>query len=419
MGIINLAPKILDPIPGGKYVVNAIDYVVNWARANSIWPLTYGTSCCAIEMMSSSMARYDIARFGSEVFRASPRQADLFIIAGTITRRMAPALQMLWEQMPGPKYVLAMGACTISGGPFIYDNYAVVRGAQNLIPVDVFVPGCPPRPEALFHGLLTLREKILKETCREPWHEGDVRNVSTMDRYREAAKAWAALERIKDEEMAEARAKFKEENPDYKSSFKPVRVKKEDFPEVPRVACKRFGLSQLDIYKKLKAKFPDITVHTHSEDPIEDVVAAMPADRPLEVMIDVEDYLPAVEYVKNDPEFKMNYLIDVTAIDYDDHFDMVTQLRSLEKGHKVFFCVQIKKNFNIPEEDRPTSLLGSVPTISHLYPGAEVKEREVYDMFGINFEGHPDLRRIFLDKDFVGYPLRKDFTHPEMIRRPV
>jgi len=419
MGIINLAPKILDPIPGGKYVVNAIDYVVNWARANSIWPLTYGTSCCAIEMMSSSMARYDIARFGSEVFRASPRQADLFIIAGTITRRMAPALQMLWEQMPGPKYVLAMGACTISGGPFIYDNYAVVRGAQNLIPVDVFVPGCPPRPEALFHGLLTLREKILKETCREPWHEGDVRNVSTMDRYREAAKAWAALERIKDEEMAEARAKFKEENPDYKSSFKPVRVKKEDFPEVERVACKRFGLSQLDIYKKLKAKFPGITVHTHSEDPIEDVVAAMPADRPLEVMIDVEDYLPAVEFVKNDPEFKMNYLIDVTAIDYDDHFDMVTQLRSLEKGHKIFFCVQIKKNFNIPEEERPTSLLGSVPTISHLYPGAEVKEREVYDMFGINFEGHPDLRRIFLDKDFVGYPLRKDFTHPEMIRRPV
>lgn len=419
MGIINLAPKILDPIPGGKYVVNAIDYVVNWARANSIWPLTYGTSCCAIEMMSSSMARYDIARFGSEVFRASPRQADLFIIAGTITRRMAPALQMLWEQMPGPKYVLAMGACTISGGPFVYDNYAVVRGAQNLIPVDVFVPGCPPRPEALFHGLLTLREKILKETCRDPWHEGDIRNVSTMDRYREAAKAWAALERIKDEEMAEARAKFKEENPDYKSSFKPVRVKKEDFPEVERVACKRYGLSQLDIYKKLKAKFPDITVHTHSEDPIEDVVAAMPADRPLEVMISVEDYIPAVEYVKNDPEFKMDYLIDVTAIDYDDHFDMVTQLRSIEKGHKIFFCVQIKKNFDIPEDKRPTSLLGKVPTISHLYPGAEVKEREVYDMFGIDFEGHPDLRRIFLDKDFVGYPLRKDFTHPEIIRRPV
>ncbi len=419
MGIINYAPKILDPIPGGKYVVNAIDYVVNWARANSIWPLTYGTSCCAIEMMSSSMARYDIARFGSEVFRSSPRQADLFILAGTITHRMAPAIQMLWEQIPGPKYVIAMGACTISGGPFIYDNYSVVRGAQNLIPVDVYVPGCPPRPEALFHGLLTLREKILKETCRHPWHVGRPKDVSTMDRYREAAKTWAALEEMKDEEMAEARAKFKEEHPDYKSTFKPVRVKKEDFPEVPRVPFKRLGLTQSELFAKLREKFPEVTIHTHSEEPIEDVVAAIPADRPLEVMVRPEDYLPIVEYVKGSPEFKMDYLIDVTAIDYDDHFDMVTMLRSLEHGHKLFLCVQLKKDFSIPEEKRATSLLASIGTISHLYPAAEFKEREVYDMFGINFEGHPDQRRIFLDKDFVGYPLRKDFTHPQMIRRPV
>lgn len=419
MGIINYAPKILDPIPGGKYVVNAIDYVVNWARANSIWPLTYGTSCCAIEMMSSSMARYDIARFGSEVFRSSPRQADLFILAGTITRRMAPAIQMLWEQIPGPKYAIAMGACTISGGPFIYDNYSVVRGAQNLIPVDVFVPGCPPRPEALFHGLLTLREKILKETCRSPWHEGSPKDVSTMDRYREAAKTWAALEEMKDEEMAEARAKFKEENPDYKSSFKPIRIKKEDFPEVERVPFKRMGLTQSDIYAKLKEKFPAVTVHTHSEDPVEDVVAAMPADRPLEVMVTPEDYLPMVEFIKDEASLKMDYLIDIVGIDYDDHFDVVSQFRSMEHGHKVFLCLQLKKDFSIPEEQRATALLAHAPSISHLYPAAEFKEREVYDMFGIDFVGHPDQRRIFLDDDFVGYPLRKDFTHPEMIRRPV
>ncbi len=419
MGIINLAPKILDPIPLGKYAVNAIDYVVNWARANSIWPLTYGTSCCAIEMMSSSMARYDIARFGSEVFRSSPRQADLFILAGTITRRMAPAIQMLWEQIPGPKYAIAMGACTISGGPFIYDNYSVVRGAQNLIPVDVFVPGCPPRPEALFHGLLTLREKILKETCRNPWHEGSPKDVSTMDRYREAAKTWAALEEMKDEEMAEARAKFKEENPDYKSSFKPIRIKKEDFPEVERVPFKRMGLTQSDIYAKLKEKFPAVTVHTHSEDPVEDVVAAMPADRPLEVMVTPEDYLPMVEFIKDEASLKMDYLIDIVGIDYDDHFDVVSQFRSMEHGHKLFLCLQLKKDFSIPEEQRATALLAHAPSISHLYPAAEFKEREVYDMFGIDFVGHPDQRRIFLDDDFVGYPLRKDFTHPEMIRRPV
>jgi NADH-quinone oxidoreductase B subunit len=419
MGIINYAPKILDPIPGGKYVVNLVDYVVNWARANSIWPLTYGTSCCAIEMMSSSMARYDIARFGSEVFRASPRQADLFILAGTITRRMAPAIQMLWEQIPGPKYAIAMGACTISGGPFIYDNYAVVRGAQNLIPVDVFVPGCPPRPEALFHGLLTLREKILKETCRHPWHAGRPKDVSTMDRYREAAKTWAALEEMKDEEMAEARAKFKEEHPDYKSAFKPIRIKKEEFPEVPREPKGTAGLSQSELFAKLRAEFPKVTVHTHSEDPIEDVVAAIPADCPLEVLVEPEDYLPMVKFLKESPDFDMDYLIDITAIDYDDHFDMVTMLRSIGKGHKLFLCVQLKKDFSISEDKRPTSLLATVDSVSSLYPGAEIKEREVYDMFGISFKGHPDQRRIFLDKDFVGYPLRKDFTHSEIIRRPV
>ena len=187
MGIIPVIPKILDPIPGGKTIVNMVDYVVNWARANSLWPLTYGTSCCAIEMMSSSMARYDIARFGSEVFRDSPRQADLFIIAGTITKRMAPAVQMLWEQIPGPKYSIAMGACTISGGPFRYDNYAVVRGAEQVIPVDVFIPGCPPRPEALFHGLLKLREKIMKESSRNPWKEGSLSESEERNRYKEAA----------------------------------------------------------------------------------------------------------------------------------------------------------------------------------------------------------------------------------------
>ncbi|MCQ2091263.1 MAG: NADH-quinone oxidoreductase subunit NuoB [Fibrobacter sp.] len=415
MGIINFAPKILDPIPGGKYVVNAVDYVVNWARANSIWPLTYGTSCCAIEMMSSSMARYDIARFGSEVFRASPRQADLFILAGTITKRMAPAIQMLWEQMPGPKYVLAMGACTISGGPFIYDNYSVVRGAQNILPVDVFVPGCPPRPEALFHGLLTLREKILKETCRNPWQEGYPEDVSQTDRYREAAKAWAELEKIKDEEMAEAREKFKAENPDYKSSFKPVRVVKEAFPEVERPAAanlKSGELSQTDIFNKIKAKFASATVD-------EAILATASSDSPVEITLDVNEYLAATEFVKNDPALKMDYLIDVTAIDYPDHFELITQLRSIELGHKVFFCVPLKKDESIPEEKRATSLLASAPSLTKLYPAASIKEREVYDMFGIKFEGHDDLRRIFLDKDFVGFPLRKDFTHPDMIKRPV
>ena len=416
MGIINYLPKILDPVPGGKHLVDAVDYVVNWARANSLWPLTYGTSCCAIEMMSSSMARYDIARFGSEVFRDSPRQADLFILAGTITERMAPAVQMLWEQMPGPKYVLAMGACTISGGPFYYDNYSVVRGAANIIPVDVFVPGCPPRPEVLFHGLLTLRDKILKETSRNPWHEGALDTTDLGNRYAEAKKAWEALEKIKDEELAEARAKFKAENPDYKSGYKAVRVPKENFPEVPYAPRKRAGLSQTELFHLVREKFSEVSVYG-IENPTDETLDALAADTPLDVCVSKENYLPLVEFLKTDPRLSMDFPIDVTAVDWKDRFDLVAQLMSTTLGHKIFVRISLPKDESVPEEKRAQSVLATAPTLSKLYPGLNWKEREVYDMFGISFDGHDDMRRIFLDGDFPGFPLRKDFTHPHIIRR--
>lgn len=151
-----------EKLPGSLQVI--VTKLANWGRQGAIYPLTSGLACCAIEMMSASMGRYDIARFGSEAFRATPRQSDLLIVSGRVSMKMAPVLRRLYDQMPDPKWVIAMGDCASSGG--VFNNYAILQGVDRIIPVDIYIPGCPPRPEMLLQALQTLKMKIL--------HEGDI-----------------------------------------------------------------------------------------------------------------------------------------------------------------------------------------------------------------------------------------------------
>jgi len=404
-GVTEQVAATLDRFPGGPRLVDGIEYLVAWARANSLWPLVYGTACCAMEMMSAGSSRHDWARFGVEVARATPRQADLIVLAGTIVDKMAANLITLYEQMPAPKYVIAMGSCAISGGPFYYDTYSVVRGGDRLIPVDVYVPGCPPRPEALLYGIMELQEKIRKEGRRNPWRVGRVMEAPFSDTFSLAREEWAAQEKEGEEERLLARERFKAENPDYRPP-KPQRPAKERFEPVARQAPRQQGLSNAQIFAAVQRAFPGITLFRQPEiTPA--TVAELAPDTILDLVVPPAQYRELARFLKNDPEIRCDLLLQVTAVDWQERFDLLVHLLSSRHGHKVFLRCPVEREG------------AEIASITDLFRGAEWHEREVFDLFGIRFAGHPDLRRIFLQNDFPGHPLRKDFDDPSrVVKRP-
>ncbi len=410
MGIdLQLIPKVLDPLPGGKGLTNAVDYIVNWARSSSLWPLVYGTSCCAIEMMATGAARHDISRFGAEVFRASPRQADLIILAGTLTEKMSHHLKTLYEQMPEPKYVIAMGACTISGGPFYYDNYSVIKGADRIVPVDVFIPGCPPRPEALLHGILELQKLISGETIRQPRVPRPLNDDPMIDRHSADAAAWKEEDKKIQEELAGKREQWAAENPDFKA-YKGERFKNVSGPKMGHTPVERSCTSVADICAAVHDKFPDIPLYNKAEITDEELAELSPQYIP-DFVVGQEQYTAFISFLKNHADLNMDLLLQVTAVDWKDHFDVLVHLYSTTGKHKIFVrcSVDYSKENDTPEID----------TISHLFSGANWHEREIFDLFGITFTNHPDMRRILLRDDFVGHPLRKDFEDSSrIVKRP-
>jgi len=332
----------------------------NWSRKSSIWPLMFGTACCFIEMAAAAASRYDLSRFGMEVMRASPRQADLMIVPGTVTKKMVPQIVRLWDQMPEPKYCIAMGACAISGGPF-KEGYNVVSGIDEFIPVDVYVPGCPPKPEALLYGLLRLQEKIAGQTLKDVVRPARPAGAVPVPLFGPDLVDLRQIDEIRAKLSEPVPSADAEPAPAAEEKKSPARPAKPDWPE-PR-------LGEVAIYQAE----PEV------------------------------EYVPFGSFLERARALRdegYDMLSGVTAVDYPEarRIEVVYQLYgSARTGPPLWMKAFLPR-------DEPV-----VPSIESIWKGADLQEREVWDLFGVRFEGHHNLRRILLWEGFAGFPMRKDY----------
>jgi NADH-quinone oxidoreductase B subunit len=431
-------------------LLGIIDTVYNWGRRSALWPLGFGLACCAIEMICTASSRFDIARFGAEVFRGSPRQADLMIVSGTVTKTMMPMIARLYDQMPEPKYVMAMGACATGGGPF-KEGYNVVSGVDKFIPVDVYVPGCPPTPQALLNGLIVLQKKIdgerldiplLNKHGFAPWYGKEVeRDVPVpvlgpdlIDLRTVEVAAERTAQGLVDQREAEVP----------KPAKIPAPQPEQEAPEgepAPAAAAAPKGLSKIDLIRaKARGETPPVESTTAAPADSRPAPAAKPAKklkkaeaRPSLVWLGAEKLqelaarlgaelgpgtvtvvqagllvpanklVEAALYLRDRNRIKYDYLVSLQSVHFEDCIEVNYQLDSTEKPGSL---IELRVRTDQAEG------AGEVPSLVSVYRGADFQEREVYDMMGVRFRGHPNLQRILMWEGFAYHPLRKDYLEP-------
>ena len=388
-------------------ILTRLDTLINWARQFSLWPLFFGTSCCFIEMAAVFTPRYDLARFGAEVLRGSPRQADLLIVAGTVFKKIAPIVLRLYEQMAEPKWVISMGSCSNCGG--MYDVYSVVQGVDQIIPVDVYIPGCPPRPEAVEHGLLLLQEKIASERpTRSVFHlkggtQGTQKPILIDGKTKSRDTRGPGYEGIPIRGTSVSPPKFWDSRSDLMWTPPPHRIElNEEDQSLAKVMKEKFG----DGVQQTSQTSDILTFHV-TGNILKDILC----------------------FLKNEARPRFLRLDDLTAVDesarrglhpYVAYSGTVANeiaggdsSRPVRQTYPDYTLVYHLLSFEPPTRLRlKVELTGKEPiaqTITDLWPSANWYEREVYDMFGVRFEGHPNLDRILNPHDWEGHPLRKDY----------